>query len=180
LKSSLKMVLYKKSEANRLLNDINIGQVIGVHGLKGELKLSLHPNHDKLVSSLTKIKLDSFSHDIVNCRFHKHYCLLTIKNISDRTQAESFRHQSIYVSSDVYDAFFKDDQDLTTRLTWIDRKVFNPSGEYLGLVDDILYTGSNDVLSVVNNGQELLVPVIDDVIVSVTDEQLVVSPLEEL
>ena len=49
----------------------------------------------------------------------------------------------------------------------LDMEVWTSSGELLGVVEDILSTGSNDVYVVRRGAEEVLVPAIEDVVLQV-------------
>ena len=54
-------------------------------------------------------------------------------------------------------------------------------GEPLGIIDDVIKTGSNDVYSVKNeNGRQILIPVIDEVIkeINIEEKFVVIEPLK--
>ena len=50
-------------------------------------------------------------------------------------------------------------------------KVFDDTGKYYGVIEDIIETGSNDVYVVRENDKEWLVPMIDSVVQSIDLEQ---------
>mgnify|MGYP003329698387 FL=1 len=50
-------------------------------------------------------------------------------------------------------------------------KVFNDTGKYYGVVEEIVETGSNDVYVVRGEGKEWLIPMIDSVVQTIDLEQ---------
>ena len=54
------------------------------------------------------------------------------------------------------------------------------SGKLLGKISDVSKTGANDVWHIMSNGKEYLIPVIDDVVISVDIDanKIVIRPLK--
>ena len=62
----------------------------------------------------------------------------------------------------------------------LDMEVWTTTGELLGVVEDILITGGNDVYVVRSGGGEVLVPAIEDVVLDVdVDEGKITVDLPE-
>jgi len=61
-------------------------------------------------------------------------------------------------------------------------EVKTENGIFLGILEEIMPTGSNDVFVVRKNGQEVLIPATDEVVVQVNlqDKVMVIHPLEGL
>ncbi|GBE00032.1 ribosome maturation factor RimM [bacterium BMS3Abin07] len=61
-------------------------------------------------------------------------------------------------------------------------EVYTDAGRYLGKVNNILETGSNDVYSVVDNDREVLIPAIEDVImeIDIKGNRIVIHPVKGL
>jgi 16S rRNA processing protein RimM len=58
----------------------------------------------------------------------------------------------------------------------IDNTVYDTEGNKLGVVRDLYETGANDVWEVVaDDGREILIPVIDEVVISVEPDKIVVK-----
>jgi 16S rRNA processing protein RimM len=145
---------------------VAVGRVIGVHGLKGELKvesLTDFPERFDPGSSLFLVTSDGEvrTAEVVASRAHKGRVLLTVKGVEDRTEAEKLRG-----------SFFKIAQtDLTPlpegqyyHFQLVGLTVRSEDGKELGRVEEVMPTGSNLVLTVRGSGGEVLIPFIDDVI----------------
>jgi 16S rRNA processing protein RimM len=61
-------------------------------------------------------------------------------------------------------------------------QVITTEGDILGIVIDIIETGANDVYVVDNNGQQILLPAISDVVQSIdlTTRQIIVKLIDGL
>ena len=128
---------------------INIGKIVGLHGIKGWLKIisfSSPPenifNYQSLIISNEYME-ETFH--IENSRKQGKKILIKLDGIDDRTSAESLKESKIYIfrldlpelSEDIY--YWED---------LLGFNVFNQNNIKLGLVDSFIETGSNDVLVV--------------------------------
>lgn len=148
-----------------------VGHIIGVHGLRGELKVELYTDFPERFAPGARLFLGTDLEDvaILQVRPHKGNLLLTIEGIDDRTAAEALRGLWLFVEE-------ADAAELEEGEFWIHDiiglRVETEDGNVLGEVTDILPTGANDVYIVrpaqgVNRGQEILLPAIADVILAV-------------
>lgn len=139
---------------------INIGKIIGSHGIKGWLKILSFTsppenifNYQSLIISNENME-EKFN--IENSRKQGKKILIKLDGIDDRTSAETLKESKIHIlrldlpelSKDTY--YWED-------LLGFD--VFNQNNIKLGLVDSLIETGSNDVLVVKNEKKKnILIP----------------------
>ena len=112
--------------------------------------------------------------------YAKNQVILKFEGIDTIEQAEVLRNSYILVDR-------KDLGDLPEGeyyiVDLIGLKVYTEDGEYLGIVDDIFQTGSNDVYDVKNDlGQSRLLPGIKEVIkeINLPDGKIIVNLIEGL
>ena len=128
---------------------INIGKIIGLHGIKGWLKILSFTsppenifNYQSLIISNEDI--EEIFH-IENSRKQGKKILIKLDGIDDRTSAESLQQARIHILR-------ADLPELSENTYyWEDLlgfNVFNQNNIKLGLVDSFIETGSNDVLIV--------------------------------
>ena len=139
---------------------INIGKVIGLHGIKGWLKILSFTsppenifNYQSLIISNEDI--EKIFH-IENSRKQGKKILIKFDGIDDRTSAESLYQSRIHI-------FRADLPELSENTYyWEDLlgfNVFNQNNIKLGLVDSFIETGSNDVLIVTDEMKKnVLIP----------------------
>ena len=137
-----------------------IGKVTGVHGLSGNLKVfsfahsidSFNPGSQVFLKPAEK-KGKSFN--ILKVSPRKKGLLLSLEGIDNRTLAEDFVESEIIINRDQLPELENDSwywQDL------INLKVFEKEKGLIGRVKEIFPTGAHDILVVVDNGSETLVP----------------------
>jgi 16S rRNA processing protein RimM len=148
-----------------------VGQVIGVHGLRGDIKVELHTDFPERFApgAVLRMGVDLKPLTVRDARPHKGHLLLRCAEVPDRTAAEALRGTWLFVSED-------DAVELEAGAYWIHDivglSVETVEGVRLGQISDVLATGANDVYVVqpapgVNQGRELLIPALEGVIEAV-------------
>lgn len=161
------MVLFKSlKELNKI---IVIGQVVGVHGIKGEVKIALfYPDID--FQNIKKVQLNERTFFIESFRFHKKKLLLKLTEVADRTAAELLAKQEVSVEKNLLS------DDLLEKSSIIAKQVVDQEDKLLGTVSSLIETPAHDVL-VVNNaaGEELLIPWVEKFVISIDDDKIIVN-----
>jgi 16S rRNA processing protein RimM len=143
-----------------------VGLITGAHGLRGEVKVELHTDFPERFAPEVVVYLgEELDKTVIQAaRPHQDQILLQFHGIDDRTQAEALRGLWIFIPEDEAvdleeDTFFVHDI--------IGLSVQTTSGELLGTVAQVLFTGANDVYVVETPDdprREILLPAIADVI----------------
>lgn len=162
-----------------------IGHVVGAHGLRGELKVEILTDSPERFGLLDRVYIgledeEPVSRSLKGYRLHHGHALLRVEGCEDRTAAEALRGYLIQV--DRGQALPLDEGEYFEHQI-LDLEVWTHSGEYLGRVEEIIYTGANEVYVVRNereSGREILIPAIQEVVVAVDLEsgRLVVQLLD--
>jgi len=145
-----------------------IGQVIGPHANRGEVKIDSHTDFperfDAGVTLLLGTELKPV--EILSSRPHKGHVLAMLDGIVGRDGAESLRGRWIFLPEE-------EAAQLDEGTFWIHdllgMTVRTEAGRTLGKVTDVLATGANDVYLIapaegVNQGKEILLPAIAQVV----------------
>jgi 16S rRNA processing protein RimM len=165
---------------------ITIGNIKGVHGLHGNLKVVSYVDSDALYQSGSKIVVqypDSHreNHSVVSVSPYKKGFLLRLDDISDINAAEKLKGSDLLVPREALPEIDpEEEQDTWYWVDLIGLNVKTVEGEVIGILRSIFRTGSNDVYVVGEGKDEILIPAIDKVIVSVDlDSRLMVVDLPE-
>ena len=149
-----------------------IGVITKPHGLKGEVKV--FPTTDdarrfkKLKKCIIRTKKGDIEAEKKSCKFFKNLVILSFVGYDDINEVEAFRNCDIYVSRE--DAVPLEEGEYYISDV-IGSDVYEDNGSHLGMVNDVLQTGANDVFIVaMENGKELLVPVINDCVIEIDTE----------
>ncbi len=101
-------------------------------------------------------------HTIRSRRSHQALLLVAFEGYPDRTAVEVLRNQVVYLPADQAPELPAGE---FYRFELLNLNVFDEKGQNLGVVEEVLETGANDVLLVrMANGTELLLPLIDEVV----------------
>lgn len=163
---------------------LELGQIVNVKGLKGEVKVNSFSEDANRFETLEKVwiktKKEMKEYEIEKVTYSKSQVVLKFAGIDTVEQAEELRNSYILINR-------KDLEDLPEGVYYIadliGLEVYTESGELLGIVDDIFQTGSNDVYDVKNDlGQSRLLPGIKEVIkeINLPDGKIIVNLIEGL
>lgn len=144
-----------------------VGQIIGVHGLRGEVKVESWTDYaDRFAPGATMALGDDLEPLTVRTsREHKGHVLIAFTGIADRTEAETLRGEWLFVPEHAASAL---DENAYWVHEVIGLRVFLEDGTPLGVVADVLRTGANDVYAVRRKGaDDLLLPATDEVVLAV-------------
>ncbi|MBT3993940.1 MAG: ribosome maturation factor RimM [Gammaproteobacteria bacterium] len=141
---------------------INIGKVIGLHGVKGWLKiLSFSSPPENIFNYKSLIISNKYINQIFHIedsRKQGKKILIKLDNIDDRTSAESLKESDIYIQRSDLPHLSEDTYYWEDLLGF---NVFNQNNIKIGNVDSFIETGSNDVLIVkTTKNKNILIPFI--------------------
>ena len=163
---------------------MDIGLILGAFGIKGEVRiLSLNDEPERFLDLRELIlkgpDITDLRYGIEKVRIHKRHALVKFREVTDRTQAEKL--QGAYVR------LVGNDKTITEEARTENEKliglvVSTTSGECLGVLEEVIQTGANDVYGVRDGEKSILIPAISDVIVEIDLEgrRMVVDPLPGL
>jgi len=150
-----------------------MGEIVGVHGLRGALKIRSHADSPMLFEAGLQLFLESPDGHVQSCSVdwakpHGKGVLMTIVGVADRETAEKLIGSRLLVDR----AMLPDLEEGT--YYWfelIGLSVYTPQGRYLGKLETIMPTGSNDVYVVRDGGAEILVPALASVVQVIDTDQ---------
>lgn len=166
---------------------LRVGVFTSTHGLKGEIKVFPTTDDRKRFEDLKKVVMEKNTQqqlrrktpetmelEIQNVRYFKQYVILKFRGIDDINQIESWKGANLWIDRE--DAVpLEEDEYFISDL--IGLKVINQEdGMELGILEDVLQTGANDVYQVktvagLTKSGQLLLPAIADCIREVSLER---------
>ena len=163
---------------------LELGQIVNVKGLKGEIKVNPFTENINRFETLNKIlikqKNEIKEYEIEKVTYHKNQVILKLKGIDTIEAAETLRNYYILINR-------KDLEPLPVGKYYIadliGLEVCTETGIVLGKVDDIYNTGSNDIYVVKDElGKQKLLPGIPEVIkkVDLENSKIIVNLIEGL
>ena len=145
---------------------IEIGQIVNTNGLKGVVKVNpftddiskfedLKYVYIQLKNELKKVKIEQV-------RYNKNQVLLKLEGIDYIEEAEKYRNFYLKTEKESQEDLGEDTYYI---VDLIGLDVYSDKNEYLGKIEDVFPTGSNDVYVVKDNlGKQILIPAIADVV----------------
>ncbi len=154
-------------------NNLEIGQIVNTHGLRGEVKVYPWCDDPEIFHELAFVCIGDKEYDIERSRLQKNMVILKLAGIDNINDAEMYRNKTLTVPreelGDLPEGAYYICDLLGCRVVTVD-------GTNLGNIDDVIKTGSNDVYSVRNDmGKQVLIPVIDDVVKNVNLEDKLIT-----
>ena len=154
-----------------MLKYFEIGKIVNIHGVKGEVKVVPLTDDPKRFDKLKSAYISSaISEDMQKYNFEgvKHHKTFILLKINDANEAEKFKDKFIIINRE--DAV-KLPEDSFFICDLINCEVYDEKANKLGILVDILQTGSNDVYIVRGeNKKEILIPALKSVVKEVSIE----------
>lgn len=150
-----------------------VGRVIAAHSLHGEVRVELHTDFPERFTPGAQVYLgaDLVEANVAQARPHQDQFLIRFEGITDRTQAEELRGLWLFIPKEQAQAL---EEDTYFVHDIIGLSVQTEADELLGVVQEVLATGANDVYVVAtpdDPAREILIPAIADVVRRVDLEQ---------
>ena len=154
-----------------------IGKIVGVHGIKGNVKVYSYSESLSFFKTGALILVKSSgrpdkSFEIDWARPHKRVVLLSFKGIGNRNDAEPLIGSELFLKRQKLPELDKGSY------YWCDitgLSVYTIDGRFIGIVESIIATGSNDVYVVKDSGRdsdnEILVPALESVVLEINLKQ---------
>lgn len=147
-------------------NYLELGQIVNVRGLKGEVKVNSFAEDNSRFETISEVFLKNKGnmqkYIIEKVSYAKNQVILKFENVNTIEEAEKLRNSYILVDRNNLEPL---PEGIYYIADLIGLEVYTEENEYLGKVDDIFQTGSNDVYVVKNDlGQSKLLPGIPEVI----------------
>lgn len=159
---------------------ILVGKVIGVFGIKGELKIYsesdfIDQRFRKGAKIVLKNKKTSKEVVISSMRIHKKTILITIDELYDINKVEQFVGYEVYsYASDELE--MDDDEYYLDDLVGLD--VYDENDQFVGILNDFIEVPQGYIMEIKNKGKKMLIPFVDEHIIEILDDKVIVKVME--
>ncbi|MGN0435728.1 MAG: ribosome maturation factor RimM, partial [Wujia sp.] len=120
-----------------------------------------------------RTKTGNMQVEVRSCKFFKNMVILAFKEFSDINEIEKYKGCELYVNREDAVALEEDEYYIADVLGM---KVVLEDGTELGILQDVMQTGANDVFVVeMKDGGELLIPVIKDCVIFMNYDEMTVT-----
>jgi len=163
-----------------------VGKIVNTHGIRGEVRVvsvtDFPDERYKRGNRLYIFQKDKEPVEVIvkSHRIHKNFDLLSFEGYDSINEVEPFKGSDIKVpesqlgSLDGGEYYFHE---------IIGCSVYTEDGDELGIINEILTPGANDVWVVKRKGKkDLLIPYIEDVVkhIDVKEKRVIIFPMEGL
>lgn len=166
-----------------MLEYLSIGQIINIHGFRGEVKVYPLTDDMSRFNKLKEVYVEEneqlVKYEVERLKFLSNTVAMKLKGID--TEEAANRLRNFYMKVDRKSAI-KLPKDSYFICDLIDLEVYDGKGSLLGTIRDILQTGSNDVYVVQNGEKDILVPALKEVVkvIDLKNKKIVVELPEGL
>lgn len=159
---------------------VAIGEIVAPHGVRGDIRVLPLTDFPERFRKLKNVLLDDGTNlAIEGVKYHKQFVLLKICGLDSMNAVEHLRGKLINVKQE---DTVKLPEGHYYHFQIVGLKVYTETGEYLGIVTDILQTGSNDVyVAEQEDKPPVLIPALKQVVTSIDIDagQMIVKLQEE-
>ena len=153
-------------DANEL---VSIGRIVGTHGYKGALKVMPLTDFPERFKNLQQIDLTQGQkvtrHKVESCGQYKDMMLMKLEGIDDLETAQMYRNALLGVEEK---DIFPLPPGYFYHFQLVGLAVYDTEKGYLGVLQEVLETGANDVYAVDSEVYgEILLPAIQQVILDI-------------
>jgi len=146
-----------------------IAEIVGVHGLKGTNKIRSFAESLSLFKSGCSIVVrqssgQNKSLEIKWVKPHTGTALIKFQGINNRSQAEALLGAELFIPKQELPEL---EDDARFWFDLIGMAVYTTEDKYLGRIESIIETGSNDVYVVQDDNKEVLIPALESVVLDI-------------
>ena len=150
-----------------------IGIITSSHGVRGEMKVFPTTDDTRRFKKCREVYVEDKTglvmYEVENARVSPDKVLLKLKGIDTPEEAVKLRQRGIFVDREHAVKLSKDEYFIADL---IGLEIRNEDGDRIGVIEEVLPTGANDVYQIaMDDGRELLLPAIKDCILEVNVEQ---------
>ena len=160
---------------------LEIGQIVGTHGVRGEIRLNPWCDSPEFVRQFKTLYFDAHGNKsvkVVSSRVHGNVALLKLDGVDSVESASTLRNKILFMKR----ADAKIDDGSYFIAERVDCRVIDADDESVeyGVLSDVSETGANDVWHIKKDGREYLLPAIPQVVcdVDVKDGIIKLRPLK--
>lgn len=156
---------------------LQVGVISSMHGVHGEVKVFPTTSDANRYRTLKEVLLDTgksmkeselITLKLKGVKFFKQFVIVKFEGYDNPNDIEKYKGKPIYVTRE---NAVKLEEDEYFVADLYDIEVFEDNGERLGILVDVIETGSNDVYTIkCEDGSELLLPAIKQCILDVDIE----------
>ncbi|MGN0446372.1 MAG: ribosome maturation factor RimM [Acutalibacteraceae bacterium] len=159
---------------------LQVGKIVGTHGVRGECKLDPWTDSQEVFDGLTTLYLDPEGKQpvrVLRTRPHKRQELLMLEDVKDLDAAEKLRGTVLYAARE--DLPLKEGAYFIAEILGCEVRDADDPDRIYGKVTDVTNHGAGDIWSVRKDGKTVLMPILPGLLVDVDldAERILVRPI---
>ena len=152
---------------------LEIGQIVNTFGIKGMVKIKSFSDDIKRFDKLKSIYIGNSKnkeeYQIEEIKYHKNMVLMKLQGIQTPEEADKLRQSYLFVDRQKEEPL---EEGVYYIVDLLGLEVYTDNEQFLGRVDDIFNSGSNDVYVIKDElGKQILLPGIPEVLKDVDLEK---------
>ncbi len=165
---------------------LKVGQIINVHGIRGELKIYPLTDYKERFEELEYVYIEEEQlrkkYDIEKARYKNELILLKLKGIEDRNMAELFKEKYVTIDKTQIRTL-PEDTYLIADL--IGLKVYSEDSQLIGIIQNVISSKGQDLYEILTQERPqktALVPAVGEFIkeVNVEEKKIIIKVIEGL
>ncbi|OPJ55634.1 ribosome maturation factor RimM [Alkalithermobacter paradoxus] len=157
-----------------------IGQIVNTQGLRGEMRVYPLTDYKERFEEIQWVYIgDDFNnkHFIEKVRYKNSMVILKIKGIDDINQVERLKNKYLVIPRENAREL---EEDTYFIADLIGLEVYTVNGEYVGILEDVMQPGANDVYVIKNGSKEYLIPAIKQFVphINMNERKIIIDPIE--
>lgn len=157
------------------MKQILIGKIVNTHGIRGELKVISQTDFPEIrMAAHAQVKIKDETFEVLKMRFHKSFCLLTLKGFDNINQVLYLVNNYIYALEAKPIELASDEIHLLQIKNY---QVFDQTtNQIVGTVKNIIKNPGNDLLEVEKPNQKtFLIPIVKQFIKETNDQDKIIN-----
>jgi 16S rRNA processing protein RimM len=163
------------------MSKYHIGHITNTHGIRGEVKIyNLSDFNRFFVGAIIYVELKGTKKEfeIERVRQQQKLFIVKFKGIDNINDIEMYKGLPIYSDEEIDDELDEDDYHYHTL---IDKPCYKEDLTYIGKVMSIIPVPQGHLLEIeTEEGKKVMVPFIEVFVKEVTDEKIIIKPIEGL
>ncbi len=156
-----------------------IGVVAKAHGMRGEVKIFPYSGKPTNIAGYKKLILVdaggklTVALDVIRCRVQGKIAVVQLATITNRDLSEKLEGMGVLLAKKNLPAV-NDNEFYWYQLQG--KQVIDQEGKFLGTITALFSNGAHDIMVVQDGKNEILVPILRNIIVTETDKEVVINP----
>lgn len=155
------------------MNSLKVGQIVNIHGVKGEVKIYPYTDDIENIANLNKIYIDpelKLEYLVKSSKIVKNMIVFKLDGINSIEQTKAIMQKYIYMEKKKIkekDVFYIEDL-IDLDVYTVDNSDNLSDCVYFGKLSNVFNVGSNDVYEVKTNDTKVYLPAIKDVVLKIS------------